>query len=1206
MKIIRDLFDPAKPIDRRIEKVINYELVGEEQLKAEVTEYVATESIEENYYRLLDIMDKSMSGDEVVDTAAWVSGFYGSGKSSFTKYLGFALDPSKQIRGRSFLDYFVDQFPKQTTKQKLKTVAKKHPLTVIMIDLASNQLAGAQLANISSVLYWQVMQWAGYSRERKIAYLEFMLERDGKREQFEKRYSELAGGKKWAEIQSNPLVAATYAAKLACEFYPEHWKDPTDFQRVKLDEANFEEPRVSEMLDIIKRRSGKEKIIFILDEVGQYITGTGSDDRILNLDGLAKNIKNLGRGKVWIVATAQQTLTEDSPQAQVNSPKLFKLKDRFPVTIDLEASDIRTICHRRLLSKSKEARMELGKLFDQYGQKIIHATKLEQAKVIASSISKESFIDLYPFLPQHLDLLLILLGRLAKTSGGIGLRSAIKVVQDVLLDAGAAGNAPLADAKTGQLANAVIFYDCLRKDIQRSFPHLVQGVDKSVSAFGADSLEGRLAKAIGVLQVIEDFPLTAENAAAFMFPSVESEPLFEAVRQAAKELLDQPLIPLAEVDGKLRFMSPVVDDLNKKRQSLQPSTSEVRDVFVRALRDLFSPKPISRTASGKNVTCGIKLAEGSGWFPVQDDSEEIQINVTLQKEAHHKKELDAIVERTRTPENAKNVFLVAPEDPQLEHLAVEHWRSKKIYDLEHPRALDKDVIAYLNGQRAKSQTNFENLLTRFKQSFMRGSFVFRGQPVGVSTLSSDLLPALKEELGRAGEEVYRKFKNAPVQAEGGAAEGFLRTGNLAAVSSKNDPLGLVDKTGGGGSIKSDHLAFRDIRDYLDTRGQVEGKKLLDDFAQAPYGWFKDTTRYIVAAMLAAGSIKLRISKNEISTPTPQAVEALKGLQSFNKIGLMLRGDPPPNEYLLRTAERLLELTGKSVLPLERDIAMAVLADFPEFQKKYTSLSIRLANLGLAGSDRVAELCEQISELLQGDAASTPFLLGPDDSGLYQDLLWARNAEKALKGGAGTMAERTKRLLSGIQDLPDDDGILDELVKKTETLRAELSDEIKRDDWVSRMPEINQRLSRLDSEITTTVHALAKECTNYDSRRWKEIQESPDFLEIGMEDRQSISADRLEPQLPSSTGIEGLEALFKLRYALSNRFDKLASRVELLAAQARAAKEPPEPEPAGKGSGEVRLYLPRGRVKSIEELDAASARIEEAKAAFIRGEVVIFE
>ena len=630
MPKIRSLFDPAKPIDRRIEKVINYELVGEEQLKAEVTEYVATESIEEHFHKLLDLMDQSMSGDAVVDTAVWVSGFYGSGKSSFTKYLGFALDPSKKIGGRKFLDYLVDQFTSQDVKRRLKTVAAKHPLTVIMVDLASNQLAGAGMADVSSVLYWQAMQWAGYSRDRKIAHLEFMLERDGKREAFEKRYTALSGGKKWTEVQSNPLVAATWGAKLAAEFYPEIWKDQADFFRIKLDEASFEEQRVKEMLDIIARRSGTEKVVFIVDEVGQYIAGR--DELILNLDGLAKNVKNLGRGKAWLVATAQQTLTEDNPQAQLNSPKIAKLNARFPIPIDLKASDIRTICHKRLLAKSAEARTELCALFDRHGQRIIMATKLTQAKVLTSSLDRESFADLYPFLPQHLDLLLILLGRLAKTSGGLGLRSAIKVVQDVLVDSGSPGATPLADEPVGALANAVVFYDCLRKDIQHSFPHVVQGVEKAVSAFGDESVEGRLAKAVGVLQVLEDFPLTAENAAALMLPSVEAEPLYEKVRQAAKNLLDEPLVPFAEVDGKLRFMSPVVDDLNKKRQSLQPTTAELRDVIVQAVRDIFSPKPITRTASGKSVGCGIKLADGSGWFGVQDDGEEIQLCVSLQKE----------------------------------------------------------------------------------------------------------------------------------------------------------------------------------------------------------------------------------------------------------------------------------------------------------------------------------------------------------------------------------------------------------------------------------------------------------------------------------------------------------------------------------------------------------------------------------------------
>ena len=945
MPKIRSLFDPAKPIDRRIEKVINYELVGEEQLKAEVTEYVATESIEEHFHKLLDLMDQSMSGDAVVDTAVWVSGFYGSGKSSFTKYLGFALDPSKKIGGRKFLDYLVDQFTSQDVKRRLKTVAAKHPLTVIMVDLASNQLAGAGMADVSSVLYWQAMQWAGYSRDRKIAHLEFMLERDGKREAFEKRYTALSGGKKWTEVQSNPLVAATWGAKLAAEFYPEIWKDQADFFRIKLDEASFEEQRVKEMLDIIARRSGTEKVVFIVDEVGQYIAGR--DELILNLDGLAKNVKNLGRGKAWLVATAQQTLTEDSPQAQLNSPKIAKLNARFPIPIDLKASDIRTICHKRLLAKSAEARTELCALFDRHGQRIIMATKLTQAKVLTSSLDRESFADLYPFLPQHLDLLLILLGRLAKTSGGLGLRSAIKVVQDVLVDSGSPGATPLADEPVGALANAVVFYDCLRKDIQHSFPHVVQGVEKAVSAFGDESVEGRLAKAVGVLQVLEDFPLTAENAAALMLPSVEAEPLYEKVRQAAKNLLDEPLVPFAEVDGKLRFMSPVVDDLNKKRQSLQPTTAELRDVIVQAVRDIFSPKPITRTASGKSVGCGIKLADGSGWFGVQDDGEEIQLCVSLQKEGGHKRALADTTANSRAPEHAKMIFVVAPEDGQLEHLALEHWRSRKVYDSEHARAIDKEVTSYLSGQKARAQSLMTDLITRIKQSLLKGSFVFQGQPVAVATPSADLNAAVREELALAGEEVFRKFKDAPVQAEASTAESLLRTANLSAVAARNDPLGLVDRMGGKGAINTDHLAFRDLRDYLNSRGLIEGKKLLDDFAQAPYGWFKDTTRYITAAMLAAGLIKVRVSGIEISTPTPQAIEALKGQQSFHKIGIMLRGAPPDTALLLRTSERLLELTGKPVFPLERDIATAVLECFPDFQTAYASLGTKLAGLGIA-------------------------------------------------------------------------------------------------------------------------------------------------------------------------------------------------------------------------------------------------------------------
>ena len=62
--------------------------------------------------------------------------------------------------------------------------------------------------------------------------------------------------------------------------------------------------------DLVRRKSGRQNVLFLIDEAGQYVAPRG--DLILNLDGLARNVKELGQGRAWIVATGQQTLTRSS------------------------------------------------------------------------------------------------------------------------------------------------------------------------------------------------------------------------------------------------------------------------------------------------------------------------------------------------------------------------------------------------------------------------------------------------------------------------------------------------------------------------------------------------------------------------------------------------------------------------------------------------------------------------------------------------------------------------------------------------------------------------------------------------------------------------------------------------------------------------------------------------------------------------------
>lgn len=100
---IRSLFDPSKDISRTIEKVIAYGVSQENRLKAEISEYVVTEHIEKQFYDLLSKMQLAMESGGENEVGVWVSGFYGSGKSSFTKYLGLAFDDRSVIDGTPFL-----------------------------------------------------------------------------------------------------------------------------------------------------------------------------------------------------------------------------------------------------------------------------------------------------------------------------------------------------------------------------------------------------------------------------------------------------------------------------------------------------------------------------------------------------------------------------------------------------------------------------------------------------------------------------------------------------------------------------------------------------------------------------------------------------------------------------------------------------------------------------------------------------------------------------------------------------------------------------------------------------------------------------------------------------------------------------------------------------------------------------------------------
>ena len=117
---------------------------------------------------------------------------------------------------------------------------------------------------------------------------------------------------------------------------------------------------------------------------------------------------------------------------------------------------------------------------------------------------------------------------------------------------------------------------------------------------------------------------------------------------------------------------------------------------------------------------------------------------------------------------------------------------------------------------------------------------FRGQRIAVSERDADFGAACKKELKDAAERILEKYKLAPTRVATDLPESFLRA-ELQQITSRLDPLSIIKEEGGNPTVQTGHPALSEIEEFLNTRGDQQGKSLLDRFSEPPYGWSKDTT-----------------------------------------------------------------------------------------------------------------------------------------------------------------------------------------------------------------------------------------------------------------------------------------------------------------------------------------------------------------------------
>lgn len=1198
---IKQLFDPSKNINRSIEKVITYGVSQEARLKSEISEYVVTDSIDQQFENLLLKMEAAMDVGGENEVGVWVSGFYGSGKSSFTKYLGLAFDDRVTIDNIPFIQHLQDRLKRQQTKSLLSNVAKRFPAAVLMLDLASEQVAGATMEEVSTVLFYKVLQWAGYSRNLKVAALERKLKKEGRYNEFLDAFRNAAGGEDWNNFRNDELVVDSLIPEIAHKLYPTLFKTPTSFTTESSEIVVFENDRVREMLEIARESSGKEYIIFIIDEVGQYVGPR--PNLILNLDGLAKNLKNIGDGKVWIIGTAQQTLTADDAKAALNSPELFKLNDRFPIQIGLESNDIKEICYTRLLGKSSAAEAELGGLFDQYGQQLRQNTRLIDARVYGVDFDRKTFVDLYPFLPAHFDILLHLLGALAKSTGGIGLRSAIKVVQDILID-GSDNRPAVTEKSVGWLVTTVTLFDALDKDIKRAFGSLYASVEEVVKKRFFDSeVHQNIAKTVCVLQILGNIPVTRQNISALMHSSVSGSSNIVEVEAAIEELIKDKFVPFGEQDGNLCFFSEKLNDIEQERSQVALRGVELRRIINEALLGVYAPLPTTQLHGSYAVSTGLKT-QSTGNIPASLAGDRNQIQTIV--EFVDPQEID--IARTRLTDESRqnsskfNIYLVGRTTPEMNELTADIHRCREIAN-RYRSDPDQEIREYCNGQADRAEQLSTKLRAQIQRSLLQGSFIFRGQVVAVDTLAPELLDAARKHLSEVSEQVFDRYAEAPVRAGLELAERFLRVGNLSGITSALDPLNLVQTQSGRHSIRVDHLAMVSVRDYIDRHGAVEGKRLTEVFADAPFGWSADTLRYLIAAMLLAGEIKLKVAGREVTVNGQQAIDALKSNTAFKNIGVSLRGgDRPTNEVLARAANRLTELTGDTVVPLEDEISKVTTKLFPQLQHQYGPLTEKLRSLNLPGLDRLQNLTYEINDMLLTDASDAPRRLGNEESELFDSLKWAADVKLKLEQGLEQTLRDLREHSITVANLPN--------VTLLATLKEELADELNlieerlyQAEFYRFAADFSTGLTTIRARIRDTVIAMQALLKTRIKEAEVDFKRVPEWIKLTQQEQAEQLGDLERLIVDAVPDLSGLTTMVNRDYELQSQVQSLKHRIERLGQQRikeeleRTQPELPPGAPPEIKQPVARNVKARTKITTMEELDALIIQLQQ-----LRGEL----
>lgn len=968
MQSIGELF--AKRIDRNIEEVIKVEQSNESVVKSEIEEYVVTDAIREHFLTLYKAFADSAS-EPHEGIGVWLSGFFGSGKSSFAKILGYTL-ANKKLGDTTASTLFKPKASNNKLDALLDLINLQIPTAAVIFDVSMDR--GVRSANrISEIMYKALLRTLDYADDFDLAELEITLEGDGKLEEFQKKFEEIY--KQPWDKRRKVGMGLNEASRTLHVLDPKTFPNEDSWVR-SIGRADITANLLAQRaFDLMARRRPRNALIFVIDEVGQWVSL--SVDRMLDLMGVVQAFGMEGKNRVsarkavapaWIFVTAQEKLNEVVTALDSKKVELARLQDRFRWAIDLKQTDISQVTKERVLEKTEPARKLLAKIYKDNEPRLKEYCALERTGR-SVPITQADFVGLYPYLPYQIELSIDIVSGLRSKRGtfqhvGGSNRTIIKQAQQMMIH----DRTHLAKEPVGTLVTMDKVYELLYAG--NLLPTEVTREVESVSAqLRGNEMALKVAKAISLLEDVTRLPRTPHNIAVVLQPTVDADFVKPAVEKALQDLEKAQFV--RETDDGYKLLTAQEKNWEKERNGLEPKPADRNRILRTLLREIFQdPKLRSYRYMGLRTFRVSLFLEG---VPI-DDEGEIEFNVFPAEGAEDRSQRTAEA-RTDSNSSRERIFWVTDFGDEIGGQIVELYRSQQMVETRSlvaaQKALPAEEQAALAQEKIRQDRIHRGLRDLMAKALAAGTGYFQGVEKDGSSLGKSLPEIVGNLLDSVVPSLYPKLEMGVRQISGDEPETFLTAANLNGLPpifySDGDGLNLVISQSGKYVPNVAAQICREVLEYLRREysygNKITGKFLETHFNTPPYGWERDVLRLVMAVLLRGGGIEVTHQGRKYRTHTEPASRI-----PFTNNNAFRAASFAPRESLdlkiLGEAVRKYEaLTGKEVDVEESAIAQAFQKLASDDRERLLPLVARMTALKLPGADWTAEQLQYVEGIL---------------------------------------------------------------------------------------------------------------------------------------------------------------------------------------------------------------------------------------------------